>query len=184
MLTFCYNFDHSSYSKNHSKCVKGYVKLIIPTVIKHVENKVNRICIIFWIRRMVKVVKKVNCDKYFNTEGVLRQPGTHLPPPSSVLFSFLLFSHLISSHLIYIHNLAIIQIIPSTILQSYRYTQDSHRTTFTRYNRLLVFLNIATSCTPSVGIRSTWVYRWVWMNPQAHKYIIVALYLRSIPKGI
>jgi hypothetical protein len=109
------------------------------------------------------------------------------PTPSvicSFFFSFIFSSHLISSHLIYIHNLAIIQIIPSTILQSYRYTQDSHRTTFTRYNRLLVFLNIATSCTPSVGIRSTWVYRWVWMNPQAHKYIIVALYLRSIPKGI
>jgi hypothetical protein len=48
----------------------------------------------------------------------------------------------------------------------------------------MVFLNLATSCAPSVSVRSTWVYRRVRKNPQAHENTVVALHLRSIPKGI
>jgi hypothetical protein len=53
-----------------------------------------------------------------------------------------------------------------------------------RQKCLLVFLNLTTSCTPSVSVRSTWVYRRVRKNPQAHRNTVVALHLRSIPKGI
>jgi hypothetical protein len=45
---------------------------------------------------------------------------------------------------------------------------------------LLVFLNLTTSCAPSVSVRSTWVYRWVRNNPQALKNSTIALHLKSI----
>jgi hypothetical protein len=42
----------------------------MPLVVKHVTNKVDDTYIIFWIRLMVKVVRKSQWDKYFNTEGI------------------------------------------------------------------------------------------------------------------
>jgi hypothetical protein len=69
---FSRNFDHSSYSKNYRKHVKWSVKLKIHTTIKHTANKINCTCIIFWIKRMVKVVKKINSDNYFDTEEGVR----------------------------------------------------------------------------------------------------------------
>jgi hypothetical protein len=36
----------------------------------------------------------------------------------------------------------------------------------------------------SVGVRITWVYLWVQTNPHVHGYTVVALHLKSIPKGI
>jgi hypothetical protein len=47
LLTFSCNFDHSSYSKNYCKYVKGQVKLKISTIIKHVVNKIDDTCTIF-----------------------------------------------------------------------------------------------------------------------------------------
>jgi hypothetical protein len=45
------------FKKLQQTC-KRYVKLKIHTTLKHIANKINRICIIFWIRRMVKIAEK------------------------------------------------------------------------------------------------------------------------------
>jgi hypothetical protein len=60
-----HNFDHSSYSKNYCKHVKRQVELEIHTTEKYIANKINCICKIFWIRRMVKVVTKSQMRQLF-----------------------------------------------------------------------------------------------------------------------
>jgi hypothetical protein len=35
-----------------------------------------------------------------------------------------------------------------------------------------------------MSVKITKIYIWVRMNPQAHRYTVVGLHLRSIPNGI
>lgn len=58
--------------------------LKIHIVIKHITNKVNDIYEIFRIKRIIKV-KKINVDKYFDTEGLYM--SNSLRSPSSSPFS-------------------------------------------------------------------------------------------------
>jgi hypothetical protein len=62
--------------------------------------------------------------------------------------------------------------------------RDMHKTSCGLGGTLLIFLNLITSYSPSVSVRSTLVYRRVRKNTQAHGNTPATLHLRSMPKGI
>jgi hypothetical protein len=51
--------------KKYRKYVKWQVNLKIHTTLKHIANKINCTCTIFWIRRMVKVAEKSQWRQVF-----------------------------------------------------------------------------------------------------------------------
>jgi hypothetical protein len=73
-LTFFHNFDHSSYSKNYAIIIYFACYMLYYCKYFKLNLSFYTFAIIFWIRRMVKVEKKINSDKYFDTEGVRNMP--------------------------------------------------------------------------------------------------------------